>query len=258
MALQPKLKISAAQPSGMLAKDDTGNYDATANPGGWGAPNPVKADVVQILLGQAALSVALSAESPLSVPEQANYLTGAGTVQLPTSGSNKDGVYQSRALIGFVCPAVVTSAAGSLQFSMPNADTIFAAAAGFTIDSLSNTIYYAIDRTKPLTNVGGYVTTALPLAAGLAATYYFEADGYGLVFQQGQACLLRDIAKYADTCECCDGEDINSLTERYAQHIAMLDRFVAQDYAGANDLAIKLQCDCITYGKCDPLLPQPI
>jgi len=257
MALKPRLKITAAQPSGLLAVDDTGNYDVNANPGGWGAPNPEKTDVIQILLSQMALKDTPVAGLPLSVPEQANYLTGGGTVQLPTSAANQDGIYLSRALIGFTCPSPVTATAGSLQFSMANADTIFADAVGFTIDSLSNTIFYAIDRTKPLTNVGGSVTTALPAAVALACTYYFEADGYGLVFQQGQACLLRDVAKYAGTCECCEGPDLETLLGRYAQNIAMFDRFVSQDYAGANDLAIKLQCDCLLRDECAPIPPLP-
>jgi len=258
MALQPKIRITAAQPTGVLAVDDTGNYDAQANPGGWGAPNPAKAAVVQILLSQANLGTAvLPGAVPLPVPEQANYLTGGGTVLIPLTSLQKDSVYQIRALIGFTCPGTITSVAGALTFSMVNADSIFADAVGFTIDSLSNTTFYAVDRTKPLTGTGGAVTTALPNAAALAVTYYFEADGYGLVFQQGQACLLRDIAKYADTCECCEGEDFDALMTRFAQEMSMFDRFALQDYAGANDLAIKLQCDCLLTGKCSTFVPQP-
>lgn len=242
----------------MLAVDDTGNYDANDNPGGWGAPNPAKADVIQILLSQCKLSDVQVAGLPLSVPDQAAYLTGTGAVQIPNLGAFRDGVYQSRALIGFACPGALTSVAGQLTFTMTNANSIFATATGFTIDSLSNTTFYAIDRTKPLTGAGGSVLTALPNAAALAVTYYFEADGYGLIFQQGQACLLRDIARFADTCGCCEGDDLNALMCRYAQHTAMLARFVDQDYAGANDLAIKLQTDCLLYGKCDPLTSSPL
>lgn len=242
----------------MLAVDDTGNYDATANPGGWGAPNPAKAAVVQILLSQGPLNTPPLAGLPLSVPDQAAYLTGTGAVQLPNMTSNKDGVYVTKALIGFTCPGTVTSVAGQLTFLMTNANSIFATAVGFTIDSLSNTTFYAIDRTKPLTGAGASVTTALPNAVALAVTYYFGVDGYGLIFQAGQACLLRDIAKYADACGCCEGDDLNNLTERYMQHTAMLARFVDQDYAGANDLAIKLQADCSIYGKCDPWHSSPV
>lgn len=258
MALSPKLLINAAQPSGMLILDDTGNYDAVANPGGWGAPNPAKTDVIQILIAQAFLDALPLPGTPLSTPDKTAYLTGAGATVLPaTGGPNMDGVYNLTALLGFVCPQTLTSAAGSLQFSMNQANTVFATAVGFTIDSLSTTIFYPIDRTKPLSGAGGSVLTALPLAAGLAVTYYFQAQDYALVMQQGQACLLRDIAHYSGTCEGCEGDDLDALTVRYAQYLSMIQRFVNQDWAGANDLAIKLQKDCSLTGNCSPLVANP-
>src|SRR5450631_2750214 len=105
MALSPKLLINAAQPTGMLMLDSTGNYDAVANPGGWGAPNPTKASVVQILIAQSLLNAVPPAGVALSVADQAAYLTGAGATALPaTGGPNMDGVYNLTALIGFVCP----------------------------------------------------------------------------------------------------------------------------------------------------------
>lgn len=259
MALLPRIRISAAQPSGMLALDDTGNYDAVANPGGWGAPNPAKTDVIQILLSQTPLMSVPPPGLPLSVPDQAAYLTGAGATVLPTTGSgNQDGIYNMVALVGFTAGQTLSAAAGSLQFLMTNADSVFATAVGFTINSLSTTIFYTIDRTKPLTNTGGWVTTALPLAAGLTVTSYLEAQTYALVLQTGQACLLRDIAQYSGTCEGCEGEDLDSLMVRYAQYQSMLIRFVQQDWAGANDLALKLQKDCILHGRCSPLIPSPL
>lgn len=244
----------------MLVRDDTGNYDAGANPGGWGAPNPAKTDVVRILLAQARLANTPSPTGiPLSVPDQAAYLTGAGAVIAPLAPpGNQDGVYNITSLVGFTGPQTITSAAGSLQFSMVNADTIFATAAGFTIDTLSQTIFYAIDRTKPLTNTGGYVTAALPLTVAYQVTYYFQAQEYGLIYQTGQACLNRDIAEFAGTCGCCEGEDLDTLMCRFSQYQAMFIRFVEQDWAGADDLAIKLQNDCQLGGKCSPLVPRPV
>lgn len=255
MSLIPKLRISAAQPTGMLLLDDTGNYDAVANPGGWGAPNPLKTDVIAILVSQVRLGKGQSPGGPLSVSDQAAYLTGTGAAILPAT-ANQDGVYDVDALIGFTAPQTITSVAGQLTFLMTNANSVFALATGFTINGVSPT-FFAVDRSQPLTNTGGSVLGALPAAAGATVTYYFDAQAYALVCQTGQACLLRDIAKYAGTCEGCSGDDLDALTTRYNQYLAMFIRFAAQDWAGADDLAAKLQKDCLLQGVCTPMGTTP-
>lgn len=238
MAFLPKLRIVTSQPIGIVLIDDTGNYDVSANPGGWGAPNPAKTDVVRILQRQDTLDTPTSGGTALSVPDQAAYLTGGGNTIVQ---SNNDSVYDMHSLSGFAGAANITSLAGAMTFLMTGANSIFANAIGFTIDSLSQTIFYTIDRTQPLTGTAGSTLGALPAATNLAVTIYYDAEAYALVCQSGQACLMADIA--ANPCD-CGCEDLNPLMTRYAQYLAMIQCFVNQDYVRADNLAKKLQSDC--------------
>lgn len=253
MAFTPLLRLITAQPSGIICIDNTGDYDASSNPGGWGAPNPAKTDVVRILQRQDTLDKPTVGGVALSVPDQATYLTGAGNL-LP-GAPNSDRVYDMHALIGFICPVAISSQAGSMQFTMTGADAQFATAVGFTIDALSTSIFYPIDRTKPLTGTGGYVTVALPLTVTTPITFYFDAESHALILQSGQACLMRDIAAYAGVCGgACEGEDLQALSDRYMQYLSMIQDFVIQDYTRADELAQKLQNDCGPCGcPCAPI-----
>lgn len=256
MSLAPRILLRG-QPAGVVLLDDTGNYDAGSNPGGWGTVNPSRVDVVHILVAQARLGTIPPEGIALSSIDKTAFLAGNSSVIQPLNGKPyDDGVYDIRARIGFSAPNTITSVAGSMQFTMTAAATAFATAIGFTIDSLDPTILYLIDRTKTLNSTSGYVLSALPAATGLAVTYYFEAQSYSLIFQNGQSCLNRDIAQFAQTCGCCDGEELNVLMCRYAQYLAMLEDFAMQEYANADALAVHLQQACLRTGICQPL-PSP-
>lgn len=255
MSLAPRIILNG-QPIGIIAADDTGNYDATSNPGGWGAPNPARTDLIRILVAQRILDGTLTGGTAMSSIDKTNYMSGAGAIVQPSNGKPYDDhVYDIHARLGFGAAQVITSIAGATTFLMTNADTVFATAIGFTIDSLDPAALYLIDRTKPLTNTGGSVIGALPSATSLGVTYYFDAQGYSLIFQNGQACLNRDIAQYAGTCECCEGADLNALIVRFTQYTAMLQDFATQDLARADALAVHLQQQCYSTGVCKPLSP---
>lgn len=251
MPFKPIARVVTASSLGIQLIDATGAYDVNNNPGGWGTPNPIQANVTAILILQALLGKSQSLPQQLSSDDMAAYLTGQGVTIGPVG---KDGVYDIDALLGFACPSTLSAAAGAYQFTMTNASTLFVAAIGFTIDSISSTTLYLIDRTKPLTSVGGFVTSPLPAAAGLSVTYYFDAQVYALISTLGTNCLNQDIAKFAGTCDCgCEGEELNALLCRYAQYLSMNQRFVEEDWPGANNLAINAMNKCYKSGPCAPL-----
>lgn len=246
MSLSPQVKVLQAGTAVVQIADNTGLYDAISNPGGWGAPNSNKTDVTGILVAIPPLSMATTGYQRLSTQDQTNYLYQGGLNLLPSNGIGfNDGVYQVLALLGFAQGNVLSSAAGGYTFSLTNANNIFANAIGFTIDSLSTSTFYAIDRTQPLTSIGGSVTTPLPGTSDVVITVYLQATINALVSQAGLACLNADIANFAGDCQCCEGEDLNTLLNRYAEYLAMNSKFTMfSDYPGADALARKLQLDC--------------
>lgn len=241
MGLQPKVAVVQSKSTGVTVADVTGAYNASTNPGGYGAPNPIKASVTEVLIQQAIIGEALPTASRFTVDERADYLDGIGVA----TGNTllKDRVYDIRALIGYAGASTLTAAGGSNQFTLTNASTVFANAVGFTLNT-DPTILYRIDRTKPLTISSAYTIETLPAVTNGAITIYYEAQVYALVYDQGEDCLLKDIADADLGCD-CSSEDTNALLERYAEYLSMKYKFTKTlDYEGADKLAKKLQGDC--------------
>lgn len=240
MSLEPKVSVASSKSTGIKVYDSTGVYNASTNPGGYGAPNEDSGDITAILVQMAVIGETLPAATAFSAGERGDYISPIPvTIGTPTFA---DGVYDIRTLIGFAGPATVSASAGSKQFQLTSASTVFLVAVGFTIDSLDPEKLYRIDRTKVLNGTGGYVTDALPAATNLNVTIYYEAQKYALVYDQGEACLLEDISKLG--CG-CNSEETLKLTERYARYLSMLQRFTREeDYQGAHKLALQLHNDC--------------
>lgn len=242
MSLSPKVKIISQLTAGIQAADNTGLYDAVSNIGGWGTPNPNKMDVTGILASVTPLAQPEVAPTRFLTTDAQNYLFSSG-VLLP---GGKDGVYVVNIRLGFAGVGTLTATAGSTAFTLTNADAIFVSKDGFTIDSISTSAFYRIDRTKPLTSTGGFVTSNLP-QINAAYTAYQLTTINALISQAGFACLNLDISnQFCGTdCDCCEGEDAQKLLCRYGEYLAMLNKFtIDQDFAGADTLARKLQQDC--------------
>lgn len=255
MPLAPKVTISKTSSTAIIMVDGTGLYDSISNPGGWGIPNHNKTDVQGILYSLTPLSKAEAGFVRLSDANQVDYLYQDGVpIALSNGQGVLDGVYVVHILLGFSNVNAMSSAAGSYQFTMANANQIFAKAIGFSIDNINNGVAFQIDRTKPLTNTGGFVTTPLPFTNNAVVTVYFDCQTNALVSEAGFACLNKAISEWA-AIGCCDAEDLNPLLDRYGEHIAMNNKFnTDQDYAGADALARKLQLDCQpANGLCTPL-----
>lgn len=243
MGFQPKIAVINSNSTEITICDNTGTYNATTNPTGYGAPNPLKADITAILLQQAVIGNVLPAASSLSSPDRTKYLNGTG---VPSGqGIFKDGVYDIHALIGYAGSSQLSAVGNSSQFTLSNASVVFLEAVGFTVNSDSTHKLYRIDRTKTLNTSGGYTIETLPVLTTEDITIYYEAQIYTLVYNQGEACLLSDIAKFELDCDCENSEETNKLMQRYAEYLSMINRFnVTKDYQGAHKLAVKLQNDC--------------
>lgn len=246
MPLVPKVKILETSSAAITMVDGTGLYDAISNLGGWGIPNHARVDVQGILYSLTPLAKPESGFQRLSDADQVDYLYQDGVGISPSNGGQvPDGVYVIHVLIGLSNVNAVSSAAGSLQFTMANSDQIFASAIGFSIDNINNGVVFLIDKTKPLTSIGGYVTTALPLLTNATMTVYIDCLTNALVSQAGFICLNKSISDWAGSQCNCDEEIVNPLLDRYGEWIAMNNKFtIDQDLAGADALAKKLQLDC--------------
>ena len=143
----------------------------------------------------------------------------------------------------------ITFTTGSKQFSLTNADTIFASAVGFVLPSNTSKVYY-IDRTKTLNGSGGWVTEILPTGTTVAFEQAYEGDLKLLIDKAGDRCLTEDIAIWAN--DGCQDDNFRNIWTRYRQRIALLSKFSQGYLNDANKLAISLAayCDSSTSTSC--------
>ena len=248
MSLSPKIGFTVIKSTSVVLYDKTGNYHVSTNPGGFGAPNPLKADISGIILQYGEYGGSLSSPKRLSADEKTAYLNYTG-VKL-TEGTLSDGVYEVKVLIGFPGAANITALGLSGLFNMVGASTVFANAVGFTIDGLSTDELYLIDRTRTLNGTSGYATSTVPAVTNEPVTVFYEGKVHCLIYDQGEQCLLLDIANADISCD-CNKDTVDQLMKRFAQYQSMLHKFtVTLDYSGAHALAKKLYEDC--HGGCLP------
>lgn len=242
MSLVPKIGFIVVKSSTVILYDKTGNYNVDSNPGGFGAPNPTKAGITNIMVQYSEYGQESSVLRLLTGDEKTAYLNYTGVKLL--EGTLPDAVYEVKILLGYTGASNITATGISGAFSMANAASIFADAVGFTIDSFSASELYLIDRTRVLNGTGGYATKTVPAATNEAVTVFYEGKAYILVYDQGENCLVTDIANADISCGCAK-DKVDELMERYAQMQSMIYKYgVTQDYSGANALAKKLHADC--------------
>lgn len=243
MSLLIKVAILSTSSTAIQVADATGLYDAISNPGGYGGPNPNRAAIMGILLSITPLSQPETPPGRLSTQDMVKFLYEGGISLTPPAG---DGVYVITLRVGFLnVGTLTTDPTNALHFLMTTANTVFNNSVGFTLDALSTILFYPLDQTKPPTTTDGYVTQALPIPSNTSPTVYYFGASNALVYEAGFNCLNATIAAYAGACQCCEGEDLQQLMCRYAEYLAMLQKFNNDaDYAGANTLAKKLQSAC--------------
>jgi len=250
MALLPTLSlITVAQDaSSITIADVTGDY-ASNNTGGFGTPNPTKAALSGIILGLYSVADAtvqavyrLLDIAPIFLPAGEAYpaIRFSG---ITTGTTYLDGVYGIKYNLLYTGTGNITFTTGNKQFSLTNADTLFAAAVGFVLPDDTSKIYY-IDRTKTLNSTGGWVTEILPTGAIVAYELVYEGDLKLLVDKAGDRCLTEDIAIWAN--EGCMDDTFRNIWPRYKQRIALLSKFSQGYLNDAHKLATGLAAYCST------------
>jgi hypothetical protein len=240
MSLQPKLKILSQDTVGygsITLQDDTGAYNASTNPGGYGAPNPVTGDVTKVLAREEYLGD--SSPGAWEEVDKASML-GAGVAWVHAF---REGVTRIGYLVGFsIIGGGITALKGNLNFTLTSASTKLAGATHIEIAGK----VYQLDVAK-LTNLGGYVTTAFDADnVSVAGTMYMEGYVYSLWNAQGYAGLIKEIGSVSCTSLSCGAEELEVLMVRYRFYLATSYNFEKGNYSKAHNLAVTLSPELTT------------
>lgn len=255
MALKPLLKLVGISETSayITVADNTGDYGA-GNTGGWGTPNPAKADVTGIIL-QLASFANLKSYTAHKVPNAAAFLASGGyqigVEQVDGAfGSDgfADGVYDIKYDVLFALGTIDITPGGT-AFTLANADTLLANAAGIVLTGYDGTRVYYIDFAKGLTATGGHITENFPIiTASQAANVVYEGSLQVLMNKNGNNCLVADIATWSD--HGCEDLNYHDIMKRYQMKIAIEAKFSKKLLYDAHNMAVKLasycnpNCDC--------------
>ena len=251
MALLPILTLldTAKDASSLLVVDGTGNYSST-NTGGFGTPNPLKANVTGAILSLYTIcnpNVLVNFRlTTTAFVLDAGQTISANSFPGITSGSVfKDGVYGIKYNLLYLQSLTLAFTAGSSVFTVTGAATIFAAAVGFVLGN-NSTIYY-IDRTKALDSSGGSIIGTFDTTGARGAfEVCYAGDLKILVDKAGNKCLVEDIGIWANAG--CKDDNFKDIWTRYKQRVAMQSKFTQGYLNDADKLAHNLSnyCDCQT------------
>jgi hypothetical protein len=247
--LTPQLKLVgiADDATSITVQDNTGAYSST-NTGGFGAPNPTQGSISGVILvGTNYKNLNSTAFYRLSTDER-TALFGNGAVLTADKFSGitygnvfTDGVYDFKYNILFSNSGTLACTAGTKEFTLTNADVILADAVGIIFADLPSIIYY-IDKSKPLTNTGGFVTTTFITTQSGGFELALEGDLKLLVDKAGYSCWVRDIGLWAE--DDCALDNFRDVWTRYKMRIAMSTKFSNGMYYDSHNLAVKLAKYC--------------
>jgi hypothetical protein len=241
MSLQPKIKVLAQDTelyASITLQDDTGVYNVTTNPGGYGTPNPGSGDVLKTLIREEYMGD--TAPGSWEVINTVEVL-GAGSVW---THSFREGVTKITYLVGTdIVGGGFTGLKGNLQFLLTNANTVLLGATFIEIDG----IVYELDLSKGLSATGGWVKTAFSqdhiVAGGIQ---YFQGYVYTLWNTQGYKALIQEIGNVACTTLECGMTALDLLLVRYRFYLATGYNFTKKNYSKAHNLAVMLSPELTT------------
>lgn len=238
--LQPKIKILSQDTEGYASvtlQDDTGAYNVTTNPGGYGAPNPATGDIVKTFVRETYMGD--SAPGAWEEVPKAE-IQGAGTVW---THDFREGVTEIGYLAGIdLIGGGVTALKGNVTFSLTNAHIKLEGCSHIEI----NGVLYQLDTTK-LTSTGGEVKTAFDADyPSVAANIYYEGSVYSLWNAQGYKQLVQDIATMACTTLECETAENAALLKRWRYYQATGYNFEKGNYSKAHNLAVLLSPELTT------------
>jgi hypothetical protein len=240
MSLQPKINILSQDTDGygsITLQDATGAYNASTNPGGYGAPNPTTGDVTKVLVREEYLGDS----SPGGWEEVTKAeMLGAGTIW---THAFREGVTKIGYLVGVdIIGGGITALKGNLVFTLTNAATKLA---GATHIEVAGKVYQL--NVAKLTSSGGEVTTAFDADnVSVAGNMFFEGYVYSLWNAQGYAALIQEIGNVGCTSLQCGAVELETLMTRYRFYLATGSNFEKGNYSKAHNLAVTLSPELTT------------
>jgi len=265
--LIPKLSLLAQAPKdvSVTLKDSTGAYNATTNPGGYGAPNmitppPYIAIRARYWSAAAPYGHLIDVGAILTA-----ILSPAGTVLTPasfglTATAFSPGVHhltyypcEFKTVQGVLTQGskVVTIVPGGTQLPLSWESNVKGVI--FQAPGTSKKIYL-IDRTQPFNNSVFSLTEPWEEASNPTANIYVgpEADVKVLFQYAANQCVVDRISALFDSCTCNAGEEYELMQDTMQLRAAVAD-FACADYNGANNKtgAVHNQCiECKTSCSC--------
>lgn len=256
--LEPKLQVTRNNDGTLLVKDITGDYSST-NVGGYGDPNIDQSQVTKCFITIRYLS---SGSKYHSINLNIATMRSTGVILAATDFTNftlssfPDGVFEFEYIVG------INAGFRSIPWVVPATEVVFydntyapITTAGIIFEWLDPFTTYLWDRTRPLDETHGFVTTALPTwidPSGDPSTWYtrftlyYRGISHLAVQVTGYACLIQDIGAFSfETCACSDSDARCKLSYRQMLSTAIQVKADAGDWGAAHELAVKLQSYCI-------------
>ena len=249
MSLIPKITVNSTDEvaaAHVKIQDSTGAYNATTNPGGFGAPNPLSTDVVKVILRAQHFSADDTEYTETEIEDPTDIIGAEYTLSGP-SGLFADGVWILKGFYVVDTALSLSWETDALYITLPSANTLLAGAVAVLI----NDTLYLIDYTTPPDGSGFYVL-ASPGTAGVAVTGnpVFQSTSYFLIGVAGNKCLVKTIAARAAAGNCDCDEDDNRLIDWFGKKESRDELFELEYYEASNDLALELEAACATSTPC--------
>jgi hypothetical protein len=244
MSLQPKLKILSQDTvlyGSITLQDDTGVYNLSTNPGGFGSPNPLTGDVQKTYLQEEYMG-----DDTPGPFEEVNKLAIVGPGLL-WEHDFREGVAKINYLIG-VSVGVMSAYLGNTYIDLVDADDKLANCTHIEIDGK----LYPLDGSRPATSTRAFVTRPIENDYTDVNGYkFYQGYVYTLWNTQGYNQLVKDIADVACTSIACGAVALEYLMVRLRFYEATGYNFTQQNYSKAHNLAAKLApemstANCIT------------
>jgi hypothetical protein len=257
MPLAPKISVVSVDEITALSvilKDSTGTYNASTNPGGYGAPNYATSD-----LDWAILYFRNYSDTDYSIQKLASVvdILAAGQIFGPVADDKiADGVWEVKyypVIAHPVTPGVdttVTWTVGSKTINLANADTLLAGAAGIILKNIDDKKIYFLDPSVALTSGTATVTETLPSTGTALVAITYEGDVRFMEPAGADDCIAKKTSKVLGACSCFSPEMQHLYLMMGKRQGANVHFTVKQNYQATHDIITQLAAECSNVSNC--------
>lgn len=259
MPLAPKISVVSSpiiSAHTITLQDTTGAYNASTNPGGYGAPNYATSDLDWAVMYFRNYSDADGEYNIQKLASLANIL-GSGQVFGPLEDDKiADGTWEVKyypVVAHPVTPGVdtdITWTVGSKTFNLVNADTLLPGVIGIIVKNIDDTKIYFLDPDVAVTSGTAAVTEVLPSAGTGQVALVYEADLRFLQTKGADDCIATMTSKILRDCSCFSPEFQELYLMMGKREGAEIHFTVKQNYQAAHDLITQLAAICDNTSKC--------